>query len=405
MPTEPTPGRDTKGAADKDPGGASGGNTDERGTRAESSSIVGTPAEHQEVVSGDAKGKDSAGHRGTNTTAGQRSRQSAGGTDPDDRQQLVALGARLRQLRHARGYKSQLAFVLEAGLPRSYYGDIERGQTNPTIYTLLAIAKALHVELSDLFAPLGQIPPRSDAQEHGTSGASGTAVTTSALEGQHHAGSFALAQPIEPFPFREAQRRLQLKHIRAAIQRSPSSRPQATSWASRANKADRAIRASTRTLGKTAEGAAETESMHSDGTPGDFKERKPKSRGHKGGTLVSTAAAARAFGVNVRTIERWVDAGKLLPWDWVDGRLVVFRRVEIEAIAKEYQKYLALRSQLQSAQSAVKGGADAHAVILASKALKRLLKRYKRKRKRRETGRSQEDEGTNKSGLGAPERE
>jgi hypothetical protein len=70
-----------------------------------------------------------------------------------------------------------------------------------------------------------------------------------------------------------------------------------------------------------------------------------------------------------------VDAGKLLPWDWVDGRLVVFRDDEIAVLAKEYREYLALRSQLISAE-----GAEGTGAIVASKALKRLLKRLKRQR-------------------------
>jgi tRNA isopentenyl-2-thiomethyl-A-37 hydroxylase MiaE len=112
------------------------------------------------------------------------------------------------------------------------------------------------------------------------------------------------------------------------------------------------------------------------GDAGALKRRRHKDRG---GTLVSTAVAATAFGVNIRTVERWVESGKLQPSNWLDGRVAVFHREEIEALAKEYREYVALREQISSAV----GAGDANVRIEASKALKRLLKRYKRKRKTR----------------------
>jgi hypothetical protein len=118
--------------------------------------------------------------------------------------------------------------------------------------------------------------------------------------------------------------------------------------------------------------------------------------------LISTALAARAFGVNIRTIERWVDAGKLLAWDWVDDRQAVFKRQEIDSIAAEYHEYLALERKLRSAENAL----DAKAVSEASAALGRLLKRNRHKpREGRRPSHQTGTDGTDESVRGASEHE
>jgi transcriptional regulator with XRE-family HTH domain len=405
MPTEPTPERATEGAEDRTPEHVQGGNTDQRGTGSEGSGVAGTPVEHLEGDrAGGAKAKvpDDAGSLGENSktaTSGRRSKQSEAAADPSDREQLVALGARLRQLRHARGYKSQLAFVLEAGLPRSYYGDIERGQTNPTIHTLLAIAKALNVPLYALFAPSNELPLALDAQEEGTSGIT---ATTSEAESRHPNAPMP-RQPVAPFPFKQAQRRFRSRHPKMmADSSSHSARPRIKGTGS-TESVERAYAVSG--TAESADGGEGAESPHAEGGNNDSKARKTRRRLHKGGTLVSTAAAARAFGVNLRTIERWVEAGKLLPWDWVDGRLVVFKRKEIEAIADEYQKYLALRDKIIALARAEGAAEHARDLLTASVALRRLLKRYKRKRapRRPGTGGSNAADGTNTTGPSGDE--
>jgi transcriptional regulator with XRE-family HTH domain len=64
--------------------------------------------------------------------------------------QLVALGARIREVRKSRGY-AQEQFANEVGLDRSYYGGIERGERNVAALNLIKIARALSVEVGELF--------------------------------------------------------------------------------------------------------------------------------------------------------------------------------------------------------------------------------------------------------------
>jgi transcriptional regulator with XRE-family HTH domain len=56
----------------------------------------------------------------------------------------VALGAAIRSLRAARGLPQE-AFAMRAGIDRSYYGAIERGEFNVTLDTIVKIAGALEV--------------------------------------------------------------------------------------------------------------------------------------------------------------------------------------------------------------------------------------------------------------------
>ena len=61
-----------------------------------------------------------------------------------------ALGARIRELRHKKGL-SQEAFADHCGIHRSHMGEIERGETNLTLSTLLVIAQKLDITISALF--------------------------------------------------------------------------------------------------------------------------------------------------------------------------------------------------------------------------------------------------------------
>src|SRR3954464_12561091 len=68
---------------------------------------------------------------------------------------LVALGQQIRKVRQERGF-SQEEFANAAGLGRSYYGGVERGERNLAALNLMRIAAALQVEVGELF-PKAQV--------------------------------------------------------------------------------------------------------------------------------------------------------------------------------------------------------------------------------------------------------
>lgn len=59
-------------------------------------------------------------------------------------------GRRLRELRRARGW-SQEELAARAERHWTYIGGVERGERNPSLTVLAALAKALNVTLSKLF--------------------------------------------------------------------------------------------------------------------------------------------------------------------------------------------------------------------------------------------------------------
>lgn len=61
-----------------------------------------------------------------------------------------ALGVRIRELRSKKEW-SQEEFADKCGIHRSHMGEIERGETNLTLATLLIISKQLDVSISALF--------------------------------------------------------------------------------------------------------------------------------------------------------------------------------------------------------------------------------------------------------------
>ena len=65
-----------------------------------------------------------------------------------------AVGRAIRSLREESGH-SQEAFAATAGIDRSYYGAIERGEFNVTIDTLVKIASALDLSASELLQRAG----------------------------------------------------------------------------------------------------------------------------------------------------------------------------------------------------------------------------------------------------------
>lgn len=60
-------------------------------------------------------------------------------------------GNRIKELRRAKGL-SQEELAFKAGLHRTYLGGIERGERNPSLKNITAIAEALAITLSELFS-------------------------------------------------------------------------------------------------------------------------------------------------------------------------------------------------------------------------------------------------------------
>ena len=65
---------------------------------------------------------------------------------------LIKVGKRIRELRKEKGF-SQENFAYEVGLDRTYMGSVERGERNLAAINLIRIAKALKVEVGELFPP------------------------------------------------------------------------------------------------------------------------------------------------------------------------------------------------------------------------------------------------------------
>jgi transcriptional regulator with XRE-family HTH domain len=64
------------------------------------------------------------------------------------------LGARIREERRQLGL-SQEGLATAAGLDRTYVGGVERGERNPSLESIAAIASALGVPLAALFRESG----------------------------------------------------------------------------------------------------------------------------------------------------------------------------------------------------------------------------------------------------------
>ena len=62
---------------------------------------------------------------------------------------LTTLGGKIRELRSANGW-SQESFADHCGLHRTAIGLLERGERNPTLTTLVTVAKGLGITVSEL---------------------------------------------------------------------------------------------------------------------------------------------------------------------------------------------------------------------------------------------------------------
>jgi transcriptional regulator with XRE-family HTH domain len=63
--------------------------------------------------------------------------------------QLVKMGQHIRRMRESQGI-SQEQLAADAEIPYSSVNEIEAGKTNPTIASLMALAEALDLSVSDL---------------------------------------------------------------------------------------------------------------------------------------------------------------------------------------------------------------------------------------------------------------
>lgn len=67
----------------------------------------------------------------------------------DDKKALLDLGGKIKKFRQLKGL-TQYALADKYKINHNYIGMLERGERNPTYFTLLAVANGLEIELSDL---------------------------------------------------------------------------------------------------------------------------------------------------------------------------------------------------------------------------------------------------------------
>lgn len=82
-------------------------------------------------------------------------RVAATRSDSFDPNVARACGIVLRELRHERDC-AQDAFALLAGVDRSYYGKLERGERQPSLSVLLKCSAALSLPASEVVAKIEQ---------------------------------------------------------------------------------------------------------------------------------------------------------------------------------------------------------------------------------------------------------
>lgn len=67
-----------------------------------------------------------------------------------DKELLIRFGLNLKRLREQQGL-SQEELYYRANLSKNQIGNIERGEVNTTISTVFVIAKALQIDMKELF--------------------------------------------------------------------------------------------------------------------------------------------------------------------------------------------------------------------------------------------------------------
>ena len=68
---------------------------------------------------------------------------------------LKKIGAKIKKLRIAAGYKSYESFAIANDLSRMHYWRMEKGELNITIKTLLKILKIHKITIEKFFSDLG----------------------------------------------------------------------------------------------------------------------------------------------------------------------------------------------------------------------------------------------------------
>lgn len=73
-----------------------------------------------------------------------------------DAESARAFGAVIRQARLDGGFSQEL-LALQADIERSYFGRVERGQSQPTLYVILKVAAALGVDSGALVSEVEHV--------------------------------------------------------------------------------------------------------------------------------------------------------------------------------------------------------------------------------------------------------
>lgn len=74
-------------------------------------------------------------------------------TDSNQDKRLVAIGNKIKELRIRKGYSSYEQFAFEHNLPRSGYGEHEKGR-NMTLASLLRILDIHELSFKDFFSDI-----------------------------------------------------------------------------------------------------------------------------------------------------------------------------------------------------------------------------------------------------------
>lgn len=76
----------------------------------------------------------------------------------------IGLGKRIRFLRKSQGM-TQEKLAAKAGLCYKYIGEIERGEVNPSLKSMMEVASALGVNIQNLFPAEDDILPKMTHKE------------------------------------------------------------------------------------------------------------------------------------------------------------------------------------------------------------------------------------------------